>query len=136
VRRVVRFRSGHTTARWWLLVVHSHSPDPNARSMAMFAFEEWERLWESWKRRGVGTNRSLWDLIAGVFECHQNITHHVHMTPVVSGTRTFHFPIFKEAVGRRAKHPSAAAGAILTGIPVDSERLPQTTKWGNVICKT
>lgn len=124
------------TAKQWLGRVSQYSEDPKARVMAKWALDEYDRLFDSWKTREVGTRRSLWDLIAGVFECCQNITHHTHMTPVKSGDQTFYFPIFTEAVGRRAKHSSAAIGAITSGIPVRSERLPQTTKWGNVVCKT
>ena len=124
------------TAPQWLRRVARTSKNPRAKTMASFAIAEWDRLLHSWDVRGVKTRRSQWDLIAGVFECHQNITHHEYMTPVESGLDTFYFPIFKEAVGRRSKHPSAAKGAIVSGVSMRSERLPQTTKWGNTICKT
>lgn len=83
----------------------------------------------------MSTRRSLWDLLAGVFECHQNITHHVIMTEVISGNDRFYFPIFKEACGRRAKSYQGT-GAIVAGVAVRSERLPQPGKWGNTVCKT
>lgn len=82
------------------------------------------------------TRRSLWDLIAGVFECHQTIKHHSPMTRIDSGSETFYFPIFEEAVVRRAKHPPIASGSLKAGVSIRSGRLPQTGKWGNKICKT
>ena len=123
------------TALDWLARVALSSPNPDARRMARFAMSEWQRLSDSWKTRNVKTRRSLWDLLAGVFECHQNITHHKLMTEVVSGRDKFYFPVFKEACGRRAKSYKGT-GAIEACIPVGSERLPQTTKWGNTVCKT
>lgn len=128
-------RNGQATANEWLHRVQTESDSPEARRLAAFAKGEWKRLKASWKSRDAGTNRSLWDLIAGVFECHQVIKHFAYMTPVQSGDDTFYFPVFKEACSRRAKH-STSSNAITTGIPVNSERLPQTTKWGNTICKT
>lgn len=124
------------SANDWLFRVRATSPNPQARTLAAFALSEWDRLLASWKTRQVKTRRSFWDLIAGVFECHQNITHHAHMTPVISGDDTFYFPIFKEALGRRDKHPSATEGAVTTGVTVRSGRKPQTTKWGNTVLKT
>lgn len=120
----------------WLSRVRRDSPYPRARMMAEFALSEWSHLTRSWKRRRVKTRRSLWDLIAGVFECHQNIEHHALMTPVTSESETFYFPIFEEAVVRRAKHPPSAKGSISAGVSIRSGRLPQTGKWGNTICKT
>lgn len=128
-------RKGQETALEWLKRVKRDSKNPDARRLAAFAFDEWKRLEASWKRLGVKTRRSLWDLIAGVFECHQKIEHYALMTPVISGDDSFYFPVFKEACGRRAKH-STASDAIASGILMRSERLPQTGKWGNTICKT
>jgi hypothetical protein len=119
----------------WLDRVKTSSKSIKARRMAHFAINEWQRLKQSWKDRDVKTNRSLWDLLAGVFECHQNITHHTYMTEVISGDNKFYFPIFVEACGRRAKNPSAS-NAIIAGVSVKSERLPQTGKWHNYVCKT
>jgi hypothetical protein len=128
--------SRQETANQWLRRVICASNNPQAKTMASFAITEWANLTRSWKIRGVKTRRSLWDLIAGVFECHNNITHHTYMTPICSGTEVFYFPVFYEAVGRRAKHLSAARGAIVSGVPMKSERLPQIGKWGNIVCKT
>lgn len=128
--------NGQETALEYLARVARASKNPIARAMATHALNEWNQLRASWKRQGVKTNRSLWDLIAGVLECHQNISHHVLMTRVVCGPDVFHFPIFKEAIARRAKSPTAANNPIVTGLRVESHRLPQTGKWGNIVCKT
>lgn len=119
----------------WLDRVSAQSNDRNARLMAEYAIAQWTGLAASWKLRKVSTRRSLWDLLAGVFECHQVIQHHTSMTRIESGSDVFFFPIFFEACGRRAKS-ARGIGAIKAGVPVKSERLPQTSKWGNIVCKT
>lgn len=124
------------TALEYLARVTRTSKNPTARTMATHALNEWNRFRASGRRQGLKTNRSLWDLIAGVLECHQNISHHVLMTQAVCGSDVFYFPIFKEAIARRAKSLTAANNPIVTGLRVESHRLPQTGKWGNVVCKT
>lgn len=127
-------RNRHETALEWLERVAANSLNPRARDLALLATQQWTALLWSWNQRGVKTRRSLWDLLSGILQVAHSTTHRCIITPVESGGKVFHFPIFSEACDYRGK--AWPLGAVRTGIQVQAHRCPQTTKWGNVVLKT
>jgi hypothetical protein len=118
----------------WLEQVSKLSKNSKAKESAKYALSQWKALKLSWKSRKVKTNRSIFDLLSGILEVHQQIHHHQVMTEVKSGNTSFYFPIFHEACLRRGKTPPGFA--IVAGLPIKSHRSPQTKKWGNILLKT
>jgi hypothetical protein len=119
----------------WLRRVVRESNNPLARELAQNALDEWFRLLDSWKRRGVHTRRSLWDLLSGLLQQGPNgYKWNTTTTVMVSGDDIFHFPIFSEACDYRGRaHPS---GAVKTGVIAFAHRTVQKAKWGNDVLKT
>lgn len=128
-------RNGQLTAIEWLTIVSIKSKDSEARRLARFALDQWKMMDLTWKANDAKSRKSLWDLIAGVKNFPRKDIHQATMVEVNSCGKTFYFPVFAEACARRAKS-DRGAGAVRAGVPVNSERLPQTTKWGNKVCRT
>jgi len=105
-----------------------------ARRKATEALETWEALLESWKERGVKTRRSLWDILAGTKEVAGHISHTEGPVTIISGDKSFTFPVFAEACEYRGR--TTPACAITTGVYVIAHRVPQDGKWGNTVLKT
>ena len=72
--------------------------------------DQWEALEASWRKRGVKTRRSFWDILAGMY--HKKPAEEYEV--VHSGTEEFKFDIFAEACHRRGRTPPKKA--IVTGV--------------------
>lgn len=127
-------RKDYETGTEYLSRVIRDSENPDAREMAAFALDQYKLFLQSCRERGVKTRRSLYDMLAGVRNICNKITHFRRMVPIRSGKTIFYFPVFVETCGYRGKTPPA--DAIRTGLPVHSERIPQTGKFGNIILKS
>lgn len=124
----------HETATEYLERVMRDSENPVACEMAAFALDQYKELMASWKERGVSTRRSLYDLLSGVRNISNKVTHFRRMVPIKSGKKTYYFPVFTETCGYRGK--VAPKDAISTGLAVNSERRPQPGKFRNITLKS
>jgi hypothetical protein len=124
----------YETAPEYLQRVMAQSQNPTARVLAATALRDYQKLLISWSQRGVKTRRSLYDLLSGVRNICNKVTHFKRMVPIQSGTDMFYFPVFVEVCDYRGKVPPP--DAIVTGLLVRSKRRPQETKFGNMILKS
>lgn len=125
------------TSVQWLERVQLESKNPEAKRKAKQALAQWRAMTSFWKQEGLSLRRSLWDLLAGVSERGGKIVGTFDSETVIkTGGREFVFPVFVEALQRRARDPKTAPRAVFAGVHPKSFRAPQRSKWGNDICKT